>query len=110
MKLKLFYTSRRLVAELSKDLYDLVFQRACAVYIYNPLKLAVELKIYFPGLLFSRAHILRTLLNIHRRQGACLDGGLQKISASRFIILWFLYTGFYCITNRRRFGLLYFRP
>ena len=39
----------------------------------------------------------RTLFNIQTGEGSCLDGAKQKISASRFLIIWFLYMGFYCI-------------
>ena len=62
-------------------------------------------KIYFVGLSFSRAYILRTSFNIQAGEGSCLDGAKQKISASRFKIFWFLYTGFYCIYC---FGKLFF--
>ena len=53
------------------------------------------LKIYFLDLLFSRAHILRALLNIQAGEGSHLDGAYEKISASRF-----LHTGFYSIPNK----------
>ena len=32
------------------------------------------LKIYFLDLLYSRAHIFRTLFNIQAGEGSCLDG------------------------------------
>ena len=54
------------------------------------------LKIYFLNLLLSRGHILRTLFNIQAGKGSCLDGVKENISASRFLIYWFLYMGFYC--------------
>ena len=72
---------------LSEDLCDLVNLHN------NPLKLGSRcLIICFLDLLFSRAHMLRILLNIQPGEGSCSDGGSHKIPASRFLILWFLYT------------------
>ena len=36
-------------------------------------------------------------IHIQAGEGSCLDGALQKVSASRFLIFWFLYTDFHCI-------------
>ena len=53
------------------------------------------LKICFLDIFFSRVHSL--IVHIQAREGSSLDGEWQKISASRFLTFWFLYTGFYCI-------------
>ena len=57
--------------------------------LQNPIRNIFDsrfLKIYFLDLLFSRAHIVRTLLNIQAKEGSYLDGAKEEIS----------YTGFYC--------------
>ena len=48
-------------------------------------------------LLFGRAHILRTLSNVQAGDSFCSDGAQQKTSASKLLIFWFLYKGFYCV-------------
>ena len=42
------------------------------------------LKIYFLYIGFSRVHSL--IIHIQAREGSCLDGAQQNISASRFLI------------------------
>ena len=45
----------------------------------------------FLDLLFSRAHILRTLFNIHADEGSCLDGAQQKKLRLKVLLVLLLY-------------------
>ena len=71
------------------------------IHIYNPLKPGSRfLKMFFPDLLFSRAHILRTVFNIQPGEGSCLDGWLHKnfsLNVLNFVVLTY---GFLATTFR----------
>ena len=55
---------------------------------------------YFLDILFSRAHLLRTLFIFRLEKVLVQMVHNRKFQPQRFLIFWFLYTGFYCIGCR----------